>query len=81
MSPEIVNKKEYLGPPTDIWASGILTYAMLCGAFPFKGNSDKDLYQKIGRGNLIWPDYVSKEAREFVSLMIVTNPQIRRTAL
>jgi serine/threonine protein kinase len=31
MAPEIVNKKEYLGAPTDIWASGILLYAMFCG--------------------------------------------------
>jgi serine/threonine protein kinase len=31
MCPEIVNKREYLGLPTDIWAMGILTYAMLCG--------------------------------------------------
>ena len=31
MCPEIVMKKEYSGPPTDIWATGILFYAMLCG--------------------------------------------------
>jgi serine/threonine protein kinase len=31
MCPEIVLKKEYLGPPTDIWASGVLLFAMLCG--------------------------------------------------
>jgi serine/threonine protein kinase len=31
MCPEIVCKKEYYGPPTDIWASGILLFAMLCG--------------------------------------------------
>jgi serine/threonine protein kinase len=44
MSPEIVQRKEYYGPPTDIWATGILLYAMLCGRFPFKGNSTKELY-------------------------------------
>lgn len=37
MSPEIVQKRDYLGPPTDIWATGILLYALLCGHFPFKG--------------------------------------------
>ena len=50
MCPEIVMKKEYIGPPTDIWAAGILLYAMLCGQFPFRGTSDKDLYKKIARG-------------------------------
>jgi serine/threonine protein kinase len=47
MCPEIVCKKEYVGPPTDIWASGILLFAMLCGQFPFRGQNDKELYHKI----------------------------------
>lgn len=40
MSPEILNKRPYKGFPTDIWASGVLMYAMLCGQFPFRGISD-----------------------------------------
>lgn len=62
MCPEIVTKKEYVGPPTDIWASGILLYAMLCGQFPFRGQNDKDLYKKIARGAFTFPDHVSEEA-------------------
>ena len=63
MAPEIVMKKEYLGNPTDIWATGILVFAMLCGMFPFKGSSDKDLYRKIARGLFNPPDHLSKEAK------------------
>jgi MAP/microtubule affinity-regulating kinase len=37
MAPEIVQKLEYAGPPADIWALGVLLYALLCGTFPFKG--------------------------------------------
>ena len=37
MAPEIVSKIEYAGPPADIWALGVLLYALLCGRFPFKG--------------------------------------------
>ena len=50
MCPEIVCKKEYYGPPTDIWTSGILLFAMLCGQFPFRGANDKVLYRKIAYG-------------------------------
>lgn len=50
MAPEIVQRRDYLGPPTDIWATGILFYAMLCGRFPFKGSDTKDLYKTIARG-------------------------------
>lgn len=45
MSPEIVQRRDYAGPPTDVWATGILFYAMLCGRFPFKGKDTKDLYK------------------------------------
>ena len=80
MSPEIVLKKEYVGQPTDIWSSGILLYAMLCGAFPFRGTNDKDLYRKIAKGVFEFPDHVSVEAQNFVNKMLVVNPQMRATA-
>jgi len=35
MAPEIISKSEYEGPPTDIWAMGIILYTLLCGVFPF----------------------------------------------
>ena len=50
MCPEIVQRLEYTGMPTDIWSSGILFYAMLCGRFPFKGKDTKDLYKCITKG-------------------------------
>lgn len=47
MAPEIVMKLEYAGPPADIWASGVLLYALMNGKFPFRGDTDKDLYRRI----------------------------------
>jgi MAP/microtubule affinity-regulating kinase len=80
MAPEIVQKRDYLGPPTDIWASGILLYALLCGHFPFKGQSDKELYKKISRGQFQPPEHVSKEARNLLSKMLVVEPEKRASA-
>ena len=65
MCPEIVMKREYTGPPTDIWATGILLFAMLCGCFPFRGTNDKDLYKKIARGIFDFPDHITGNARAF----------------
>ena len=31
MAPEIVQKTEFCGPPTDIYASGVLLFAFFCG--------------------------------------------------
>ena len=36
MSPEIVSKKEYSGPAADVWACGVLLFALLTGTTPFK---------------------------------------------
>ena len=80
MSPEIVQKRDYLGPPTDIWATGILLFALLCGHFPFKGQSDKELYKKISKGQFTPPDHMSKEAKNFLSKMLVVEPDRRATA-
>jgi MAP/microtubule affinity-regulating kinase len=86
MSPEIVSRREYYGPPTDIWATGILLYAMLCGKFPFKGKDTKDLYKTIAKGIYQIPESieginpVSREVRQILMKMLVVNPLGRFTA-
>jgi len=66
MAPEIVNKEEYTGPPSDIWALGVLYYALLCGKFPFKGATDKELYTKISCVEITFPDNVSENGQNFI---------------
>jgi serine/threonine protein kinase len=36
MSPEIVNKKNYLGQPADMWSIGVIAYIIAVGKAPFK---------------------------------------------
>ena len=47
MAPEIVSRVEYYGPPADIWATGVLLFCLLNGYFPFKGQTDAELYRRI----------------------------------
>ena len=47
MSPELAQKKDYLGPPADIWALGVLLFIMLTGKLPFFGDFEDDLYRRI----------------------------------
>lgn len=37
MAPEIVSRKEVDGVLADLWACGVVLYAMACGSFPFFG--------------------------------------------
>ena len=80
MAPEIVAKKEFAGPPADIWARGVLLYAILCGTFPFKGIDDKDLYKKIMNGALSYPDHLSVNARNLITKMLNIDADYRPDA-
>jgi len=77
MAPEIVTRKDYTGPPADIWACGILLFAMLCGTFPFKGSSDKELYRKIQRGQFYIPQHVPTGARNLLQRILRVDPKKR----
>ena len=76
MAPEIVEKKEYSGPPADIWASGVLLYALICGNFPYKGSTDEELYARICACSPRLPDHLSISAKEFLKVIFTYNPEI-----
>ena len=80
MAPEIVSKIEYSGPPADIWALGVLLFALLCGKFPFKGQNDKELYSHICTKELVCPDHVSPGAKKFLNKIFQKDPERRLSA-
>ena len=80
MSPEIVSKKESFGPPSDIWAAGVVLYVLLTGNFPFKAPHSKELYLKIQRGAFLLPNNLSPEAHSLLSAMLSLDPQKRPSA-
>ena len=63
MAPEILMKKEYYGPPTDIWAAGVLLFVLVTGTFPFRAPQIKELYSKIQKGFYIVPPGLSSEIK------------------
>jgi serine/threonine protein kinase len=63
MAPEIVEKKEFCGPPTDVYAAGVLLFTFFCGCFPFKGLNDKELYKKIAQADLTLPEHIPTAPR------------------
>lgn len=80
MAPEIVGRKEYAGPPVDIWAAGVLLFVLLTGNFPFRGSSDKDLYKSILKGHVVYPEYISNNAKGLISKMLALDPNRRPRA-
>lgn len=81
MAPQIVSKVDYAGPPADIWASGVLLYALLNGCFPFRGATDDDLYRRIKRGTYqIYNQRVTQEYLDILQRCLDVNDDTRPSA-
>ena len=60
-APEMIAGKSYNCLMVDIWSSGIVLFAMLCGFLPFEDSNTGVLYQKIMKGEFTIPNIISKE--------------------
>ena len=80
MAPEIVGRRDYYGLQADIWALGILLYAMLIGKMPFKAYNDKELYRRIEKGIFILPNNFQESLKGLIAKMLEINPRRRPSA-
>ena len=82
MAPEIVKKEKYIAQYSDIWSLGVLLYSMLYGRFPFKGKTQKELFENIKNCEVEFPNYI-KINEKIISLfkkIFVISP-IQRPSL
>jgi serine/threonine protein kinase len=88
MAPEIVLKSDFTSPDliglsgfaADVWAAGVVLYALLCGTFPFKGLNDRELYRRIIKGVFTTPDHISSTARLLLQKLIEVDIK-KRTSI
>ena len=78
-APEMIAGKRYNGLQTDIWSSGVVLYAMICGYLPFEDPKTSQLYKKILSADYQIPKFVSNDGRDMLTKILNTDPEERAT--
>ncbi|OMJ69287.1 hypothetical protein SteCoe_33028 [Stentor coeruleus] len=78
-APEMIAGKEYSGCKVDIWSSGVILFAMICGYLPFEDPKTSKLYKKILKGVYTAPNYISESAKDLIKNILRTDPDQRYT--
>lgn len=69
IAPEVLNGRYTM--KCDIWSMGVLLYVMLTGCYPFVGNSNDELFEKIKIGSFDLKSITSNShALDFLKKML-----------
>jgi tRNA A-37 threonylcarbamoyl transferase component Bud32 len=79
MAPELAQRREYLGRAVDVWALGVVLFRLVTGEYAFGGEDDPRLNEKICKGKVDFPSYVSIPCRELISSCLIIDLRHRCT--
>ena len=83
MAPEVI-KKNY-DKKCDLWSCGVILYIMLSGKMPFNGDSNKEIFDNICKGEYTlniapFNTDVSDEAKDLIDKLLQVDPEKRISA-
>jgi hypothetical protein len=78
VSPEIIREEPYTAA-SDVWASGVLLYAMVCGSLPFDGDNLSAMLQAVLSANPVLPGHISPELRGLLGRLLMKDAKSRIT--
>ncbi|KAK1755670.1 protein kinase kin1 [Echria macrotheca] len=78
-APELLQARPYTGPEVDVWSFGVVLFVLVCGKVPFDDQYMPALHQKIKKGAVDYPNWLSAECKHLISRMLVTDPRQRAT--
>lgn len=73
-SPEMLQRVPYNPEKIDIWSSGIILYAMVCGYLPFEDEVTTKLYEKIKNNSPRYPKFLSENIKTILKKLLDKNP-------
>lgn len=79
VAPEILSNRGYDGATSDTWSCGVILYVILTGYLPFDDRNLAVLYQKIFKGDVQMPKWLSLGAKTLIKRILDPNPKTRIT--
>ena len=76
LAPEMLNRKGH-GKAVDWYLLGVVFYEMLVGVPPFFSNNKGKIVNNGYKEEVVFPNYVSKEVKDFIKSLLVKNPDER----
>ncbi|KAJ7782280.1 protein kinase C1 [Mycena maculata] len=76
MAPEILLEQRY-GRAVDWWAFGVLTYEMLLGQSPFRGDDEDEIFDAILEDEPLYPITMPRDAVSILQKLLNRDPQRR----
>ncbi|CAL6019173.1 Kinase [Hexamita inflata] len=72
MAPELIRQTGH-HKSADWWSFGILAYELLCGHAPFMHDDLNVLYQKILKGQFVFPPNIDPDAQDLITKLLNTD--------
>ena len=80
-SPEMIKGKKYNGLSIDLWACGVILFAMLCGYLPFDDKNNSELFRRIVECKIDYPEEdeveLSEISLDLINKILTPNPKKR----
>jgi classical protein kinase C len=76
MAPEILLEQRY-GRAVDWWAFGVLTYEMLLGQSPFRGDDEDEIFDAILEDEPLYPITMPRDAVSILQKLLTRDPTRR----
>ena len=77
VAPEIANG-DGVGLAADMWSGGVITYLLLSGISPFRGETDRDTLRRVQAGQINFDleafTHISDLAKDFIAKLLVFTP-------